>query len=177
MELEIAKTIIEGITCGIACGALSYTIREYRRAKERNKANALAKFNERYTTEPSIRAVIQWLTLNEFSPAYRLLNLSRQKTNHTSESEKSNGKQLEKYTGSELVIRNNAAPTLYDFEVTARFFEEIEYAITQGYLDSETACEFFGYYAPQVSLYLSDYNTGNNPWRLYRKFVRRCIKS
>ena len=77
---------------------------------KKEQAQALSKFNERYSSDKNIEIVVKYL--------------------------------IGEREGAEVVI-----PTTYQLELFLRFFEELEYAISQKMLDEKHTFDMFSYYA------------------------------
>lgn len=137
-SIEVLALLASLLTASIATAAFIYTKKEYRLHMKKEQAQALSKFNERYSSDKNIEIVVKYL--------------------------------IGEREGAEVVI-----PTTYQLELFLRFFEELEYAISQKMLDEKHTFDMFSYYAltafDSEELFLEDLD--ETCWNRFLAFIER----
>ena len=125
-------------------------MKEYKSHKDEEKANTLASYNERYSSNEHLIVVVEYL-YNEIEKSKR-------------------NKKTEKNINADKESRQ---PTPNEKELFLRFFEEIQISIEQGALDKAHVKELFFYYAKVAydmgESFICDFN--HDCWRKFRTFV------
>ena len=160
--LTYLSTIVAmGISIYVAC----FARREYLLHKKSEKANTLARYNERYSTNEVLKNVVEYLwKIEDKKESYKKRN------NEKSYKEVKN--EIERYFKNNTKS-NFKIPTEHEKELFLRFFEEIQFSIEEGALDKKQVYELFYYYAKIANDmgedFVEDYN--KDVWRKFRAFI------
>lgn len=167
--LDSLSTIATIATAVVAYQALQFTKKEYCLHKEREKAVTLSQYNERYTTDPNIQKVVNYLLWKSDSAP--------------------EDKNIDYGGRTEEELR----PTKNQVELFMRFFEEVEVSIEAGRLDRDVVNDLFAYYAKELvkkggnkkeedaalneyehkEILPTDYDYKSNSWQYFNEFVNR----
>lgn len=162
--LEYCKYIIELISCIftiltvlISCYAVSYAIKEYTLHKKEERANSLARYNERYSTNEYLIKVVRYLwKIDEIKDSC----------------EKSYNEIVDEFKNNEE--SKLEIPEEYEKELFLRFFEEIQFSIDEGSLDKKQVKDLFFYYADVANrmgeAFVKDYN--KDYWHQFKAFIK-----
>lgn len=149
--------IATGATVLVAWKAYCYSKNEYKLHMEREKAATLAKYNERYATDPNIQKVTNYLLWRSDNQMF--------------------GAKPDKvlYGGKD---EDDIKPTKNQVELFMRFFEELQLAIDAGRIDIDSANNLFAYYAHELprignDLLPEDYNPNEGMWRNFQRFIQQ----
>ena len=146
-----------GATAVIALVACWYSKKEYDSHKEREKAATLAKYNERYATDPNIQKVTNYLLWRSDN---QTLGVKPDKVLYGGKDE------------------DDIKPTKNQVELFMRFYEELQLAIDAGRIDVDSANNLFAYYAHELprignDLLPEDYNPNEGMWRNFQRFIQQ----
>lgn len=140
-------------SCVITLVALYYAVSEYERYKESVKIDLLCRYNQRYTTDNNIAAVIKYI-------------LKAGITDSKGE-----------ICGVNKKLCKDPDVGIFEKEMFMRFFEELQEQIDNKMLDKDKdkVWTLFSYYAVQFDKFedyrsdITDYDTEN--WESFRNFV------
>ncbi len=149
--LEVDElTLNECMTFSLALISLTFTVCEYIRKRESDKANILLSYNKRFVSDETIQKVIvyaQEIDENRGKPSFDSTSLT--------------------------------APKQSEFCLFVRFYEELQTAIDANGFNKENICRLYAYYAIEVYNNHKD-KIGNvdkdESWFLFRKFCKDMIK-
>lgn len=173
ISYECISAVATVATAAVAWIALIYTMIEYHSHKEREQATTLAKYNERYATDPNIQKVVNYLLWKIDNEQFATTPINT----------------LDYGGSSEEDIK----PTKNQIELFMRFFEELEVSIEAGRLDRDVANNLFAYYAKVLAkkvgdkspkdvalngyeykeILPTDYDNKGNPWQYFKEFVKQ----
>lgn len=165
--IELLSFIATIATVGISYNAIVYARKEYLSHKKEEKANTLAKYNERYSTNEHLVVVVEYLwqieEIKEYSEKNSLYKKSYKEISDFLDTEsKDNPKSSFKI------------PTGHQKELFLRFFEEIQYSIEQGSLEKEQVKELFYHYARVANdmgeVFVNDFY--HPCWRRFKTFIK-----
>ena len=118
-------------------------VKEYLAYKERERANTLVLFNERYSNDKNIKEVVEYLIM------------------------------YEDYKTKRGLLYPSPSPSVYQKEIFLRFFEELQIAIEAKSLSKNIVYDMFAHYAlvaDKHKYFVSDYN--NNCWHRFHSFIK-----
>ena len=170
-------------TVFVGIAALYYASKEYELHKDVEKANTLANYNQRYSTDEYIYRVVSYLMEIEKRKGNENFKKKSKEEREAyykkyDDDIKKYNKDIEKYHS--LVKREYKdklipIPSENDKELFLRFFEDIEYSIEQKALDRKAVKDLFFYYAGVAydmgSAFVEDFD--ENYWNTFKRFVRK----
>lgn len=154
---EIIQLTLDALLIIITGYAFLYAMKEYKLHQKREKAETLARFNERYSNDKNIEAVVLLLMRIE------------------------EGITPDKAEQNEDDMKLN-----YQKEMFLRFFEELQIAIEAGALDKKLVYDIFAFYALKAFEMGEEFyeeltpkqteETNNGNWYQFRKFITEMYK-
>lgn len=180
--IDFLTMFFTAVTVVVSVAALCYASKEYKLHKDVEKANTLANYNQRYSTDEYIYRVVSYL-----------IEIEKRKGNENFKkmSKEKREAYYKKYDDDIKEYNNNIEiyycrikrenkdklipiPSENDKELFLRFFEEIEYSIEQKALERKAVKDLFFYYAgiayDMGSAFIEDFD--KNHWNRFKKFVR-----
>ena len=164
--LECCSFIVEALTflisvlsLVVSLVAISFVKKEYNLHKQAEMANTLSKYNERYCTDEHIERTINFLS----------------EYHDTRKAEK-----YKHYLPKDIlsIVKKKDSSSCLDKEIFLRFFEELQYSITQGALDKDVVYDMFSYYAIVAyelgDDFVEDFN--DRCWQTFRVFAKSMIQ-
>lgn len=162
--LELVMKILELLSniavAYIAVRAFFYTKKEYEAHREREKAETLAKFNERYSNDKNIEKFIKYLMQKDYDLKRPIGKDKCIECNNSKPQGKMNYSSMEEENNVDLI---------YQKEMFMRFFEELQIAIKAKSLDKEIAYDLFAYYALEENSRRN--KEKENCWHLFEEFI------
>lgn len=151
----IVATIMDGINTVTFCATLVTAVVAISGCVQKiyeDKTKLLLSYNERFVQDETIQKVIKF---------------------------------LQKYEGKELTsecLCTEDAPQPHEFQLFARFFEELNVVIQENGLNKKNACRLFAYYAIEVydknkQVAIVDDDLDVESWYLFSTFIRDMKKT
>lgn len=164
--LELLSYLATLATVCISGYAVWYARKEYSLHKKEERANTLARYNERYSTNERLLSVVEYLwQIKAKEEFYKKRDLTK------------GYKDIKEELEQEVNSRKKCyykIPSEHDKELFLRFFEEIQCSIEQGALDKSHVKELFYFYAKVAhdmgEDFVEDYN--KDCWRKFKVFIR-----
>lgn len=147
--LEIIKNATEPKAVEILLSLLSilWIIKEYYAYKRREEANVLSSFNQRYSTDKNIQAVVEYLMMYE---------------------------DIRNKKGFTYPM---PSPTPFQKELFLRFFEELQIAIENKSLPKDKAYDMFAHYALEADKELNFVaDIKDDCWKRFHSFINEMKK-
>ena len=168
--IDFLTMFFTAVTVVVSVAALCYASKEYKLHKDVEKANTLANYNQRYSTDEYIYRVVSYLIeIEKRKGNENFKKMSKEKRETYYKIYDADVK--EKYRCKSKSIH---LPSDNDKELFLRFFEEIEYSIEQKALERKAVKDLFFYYAGVAydmgSAFVKDFD--ENHWNRFKKFVR-----
>lgn len=159
---DTCTIIISLLTFVTAAGSVIYVAMEYKAHRKREKAETLAKYNERYSTDNNIQICLRYLLRLNWN-----INDEKKNIEETYSDLKVKQDFLNEYKIDESYFLNCK-------EMFLRFFEELEYSIEFGSVDEHDVEYLFGYYVIVVYRHFKEFCNDNiNEWIKFECFAER----
>ena len=157
--VELLTFLASVLSLLISIIAIFYVIKEYKLHKQVEMANTLAKYNERYCTDEHIERTLRFLV--------KYYDIKKDdKYKH--------------YSDKEILsmAKKKDTSSCIDKEIFLRFFEELQYSITQGALDKDVVYDMFAFYAIVAyeldTNFVDDFN--GECWCTFKNFAKSMIQ-
>lgn len=157
--VEALTFLVSVFSLVVSVIAISFVKREYNLHKQAEMANTLSRYNERYCADEHIER-----TVNFLSKYHDAKNAEKHKY----------------YSRKEIlsIVKRWDSSSSMDKEIFLRFFEELQYSITQRALDKDVVYDMFSYYAIVAyelgNDFVEDFN--DRCWQTFRVFAKSMIQ-
>ena len=181
--IDFLTMFFTAVTVVVSVAALCYASKEYKLHKDVEKANTLANYNQRYSTDEYINRVVSYLIeIENRKGNENFKNKSKEEREayykKYDDDIKKYNKNIEIYYSRikrEYKDKLIPIPSKNDKELFLRFFEEIDYSIEQKALERKAVKDLFFYYASVAydmgRVFVEDFD--ENFWNTFKRFVRK----